>query len=302
MLKSLVRRLPEPIKAPIRRRVVAYGQKVNAPAPLSAADHDHWKRNGYLIMPQLFAPEQVARGAAGFDEAWATRRADDRSLVIDAYVTGGTQRRMHLADAPDEARSEVYKLNDLYLVDDVVRSMILAPALLSAMRELVGDDVVAINSLHFERGSTQQFHVDTYYMPPPPGGQLIVSSICLEDVHADAGPLQYYPGSHLIDPFLNDDGDRRCRNPQELAMATDYFATRCAEHGLEPTTFLGRAGDTFLWHEQLLHGGSAIVDMARTRRSIVTHYWTKSTMPPDDLVVAWGAGHVLQRNHAPVPA
>jgi ectoine hydroxylase-related dioxygenase (phytanoyl-CoA dioxygenase family) len=302
MLKSLVSRLPEPIKAPIRRRVVAYGQRVNASAPLTQSQHDRWERDGYLILPQLFSPTKVARGAAGFDEAWARRQHEDRGLVIDAYVTGGVQQRMRLGAAPDVARAEVYKLNDLYLVDDVVRSMVLAEPLVAAMRELVGDDVVAINSLHFERGSTQQYHVDTYYMPPPPGGQLIVSSICLEDVHPDAGPLMYYPGSHLIEPFLNDSGDRRCRNPAELAVATEYFAGRCAEQGLEPTTFCGSAGDTFLWHEQLLHGGSAIADMARTRRSIVTHYWTKSTMLPDAVVVPWGAGYYLQRDHAPVPA
>ena len=40
-----------------------------------------------------------------------------------------------------------------------------------------------------------------------------------------------------------------------------------------------RAGDVFLWHEQLLHGGTEIADMQRTRKSLVTHYWTKSSMP-----------------------
>lgn len=306
MLKSLVSRLPEPIKAPIRRRVVAYGQRVNAPieplvhARAASAQRQRWDRDGYLILPRLFDAEQVARAAAGFDQAWADRVVDDRSLVIDAFVTGGTPQRMHLRDAPDHARAQVYKLNDLYLVDNIVRSMVLAEPLLAAMRELVDDDVVAINSLHFERGSSQQYHVDTYYMPPPANGELIVSSICLEDVHPDAGPLKYFPGSHLIEPFINDVGDRRARNQAELAVATEYFAGKCAERNLTDTTFCGTAGDTFLWHEQLLHGGSDIVDMSRTRRSIVTHYWTKSSMPPDADIVAFGAGYYLRRDPQPV--
>jgi phytanoyl-CoA hydroxylase len=292
----LVRRLPEPIKAPVRRRVVQYRQR-NIPQPTR---RERWDQNGYLILPKLFDRATAARGAQTFDDAWANRRADDRSLVIDAFVTGGQPQRLHLGEAPDEARSQVYKLNDMYLVDDFIRSLILAEPLLAAIRELVNDDVVAINSLHFERGSTQQYHVDTYYMPPPPGGQLIVSSICLENVHPDAGPLKYYPGSHRIQPYLNADGDRRARNGDELATATEYFLGQCNEHNLQPTTFCGRKGDTFLWHEQLLHGGSEIADMARTRRSLVTHYWTRSSVPADFDIVPFGSGYYLRRPHQSV--
>jgi len=291
----LVRHLPEPIKAPIRRQVVRYRER-NEPAE-TLSRRERWDRDGYLILPKLFDRNQVARGAKTFDDAWATRAADDRSLVIDAFVTGGTPQRLRLRDAPDAARLQVYKLNDMYLVDEFVRSLILAEPLVEAMRELVDDDVVAINSLHFERGSNQQYHVDTYYMPPPPGGQLIVSSICLENVHPDAGPLKYYRGSHKIPPYLNPDGDRRARNTDELAVATEYFMGRCAEFGLQPSTFCGRRGDTFLWHEQLLHGGTEIADMARTRRSLVTHYWTKSAMPAGSDIVRSGAGYYLRRDH-----
>ncbi len=78
------------------------------------------------------------------------------------------------------------------------------------------------NSLNFIWGSQQPDHFDTWYMPPPPVPEcppegplkhamhrfrppppppfgLAVSSICLEDVHPDAGPLMYYPGSHALE-------------------------------------------------------------------------------------------------------
>ncbi len=289
------RRIPEPVKAPLRKSVAQYRQRTAPPETLTR--RELWDRDGYLILPKLFDRATVARGAKVFDDAWATRTTDDRELVIDAYVTGGTPCRLPFGQAPDEARRQVYKLNDMYLVDDFIRSLVLAEPLLEAMRELVDDDVVAINSLHFERGSTQQYHVDTYYMPPPTGGELIVSSICLENVHPDAGPLKYYRGSHKIAPYLNADGDRRARNPDELATATEYFDGKCKEYGLQPSTFCGRRGDTFLWHEQLLHGGSPIADMTRTRRSLVTHYWTKSSMPADADIVRFGAGYYLRRPH-----
>ena len=304
ILQPLVRRLPEPIKAPLRKQVVRHRERHAGPPPPPPSRRELWERDGYLVLAGLFDRAQARWAANGFDHAWATRRQHGRGLVIDAFVTGagGPPRRMHLADAPEVARDEVYKLNDMYLVDDLVRSMVLAEPLVAAMRELVGDDVEAINSLHFERGSSQQYHVDTYYMPPPTGGQLIVSSICLEDVHPDAGPLKYFPGSHRLPPYLNSDGDRRARNQDELVDATAHFAEQCGHHGLQDTTFCGKAGDTFLWHEQLLHGGSDIVDMRRTRRSIVTHYWTKSSMAAEADIVPYGAGFYLRRDPQPVPA
>jgi len=294
----LVRRLPEPIKAPIRRQFMRYRQR-NEPAE-TLSRRERWDRDGYLILPKLFDRAQVARGARGFDEAWETRELGDRDLVIDAFVLGPKSKRMRLRDAPDAAREHVYKLNDMYLVDDFIRSLILAEPLVEAMRELVDDDVVAINTLHFERGSSQQYHVDTYYMPPPPGGRLIVSSICLEDVHPDAGPLKYYRGSHNIQPYINCDEDRRVRNPSELADATAYVMRCCADLGLQPSTFCGRRGDTFLWHELLVHGGTEIADMARTRRSIVTHYWTRRAMPAGSDVVPSHGGYYLRRPHQPI--
>lgn len=64
------------------------------------------------------------------------------------------------------------------------------------------------NSLHFKRGSEQELHFDIYCMPPPPEGRLIVTSICLEDVHPNAGPIIYIPGSHKMTPFVGAQGNR----------------------------------------------------------------------------------------------
>jgi hypothetical protein len=50
------------------------------------------------------------------------------------------------------------------------------------------------NSLNFERGSQQPFHIDTWYMPPPVEGRMVVASIAVDDVDADNGPMAYYPG------------------------------------------------------------------------------------------------------------
>lgn len=257
---------------------------------------DEWANNGFLVLPGLFGQDQIA-AADLFDEAWATKNERDPSMVVDAYAV--EPARQYLRDVPDHARNHPYKINDLFLESEAVRSLVLDERLLAWLRTLAGDEVVAINSLHFERGSTQGYHVDTFFMPPPPGGTLIVSSICLEDVHPQAGPLGYFPGSHRIAPWLNCDGDRRARSPGELEAGIQYMQARVSALSLQPQLFLGHGGDTFLWHEQLFHSGTPIVDISRTRKSIVTHYWTKSCMGGWD-VQPHGSGWYLRRPPAEV--
>lgn len=295
-LRTLLRRLPDPVKIFIRE-TLNFGSPVRkARAPLRRA---RWNREGFAVLGSFFERDEIQTARGVLDQVWAERHDDDRGLVIDVLSGDSAPRRIRLGEASDDARRQIYKLSDVYLVDERVRSLVLEPRLVKRLKELVGEEVVAINSLHFERGSTQDFHMDTFYMEAPPGGQLIVSSICLEDAHPDAGPLKYFPKSHLIAPFINIDGDRRARSYQEVDDATAYYHSEVLSRGLKEARFCGKAGDTFLWHEQLFHGGSPINDMNRTRRSIVTHYWTKSSMVGWDIEPSYG-GYYLRRPHQTV--
>ncbi len=295
-VRGLLRRLPEPVKTSLRKLLVFRTPKRN---PRTSIRTQAWDRDGYAVLPGFFEDHRIQAAARLFDESWARRKSDGLGLVIDILSGGSVQGRMRFSEAPDDCRGSIYKLNDLYLVNESVRALVLDCRLVEHLKELVGEEVVAINSLHFERGSTQGYHVDTFYMEPPPGGRLIVSSICLEDAHPDAGPLQYYPGSHLIPPFLNIDGDRKARTDQEFIDATAYLDLHVRRRDLRETQFCGNSGDTFLWHEQLYHGGSPIKDITRTRRSIVTHYWTKASMIGWDVAPSHG-GYYLRREHQSV--
>ena len=136
-------------------------------------------------------------------------------------------------------------------------------------------------------------------MPPPPGGVLIATSICLEDVHPDAGPLNYVAGSHSIPPFLNVDGGRNVRTAEEQDQANWYYRSAMADRKMSDEYFLGNAGEVIIWHEQLMHGGSPIKNMARTRKSLVTHYWRCAEMDPA-VLLPHGSGFYFNRPHQPV--
>jgi ectoine hydroxylase-related dioxygenase (phytanoyl-CoA dioxygenase family) len=99
-------------------------------------------------------------------------------------------------------------------------------------------------------------------------------------------PLVYYPGSHkteISDFFDWGDGsilfesDSK-RQPHELSV---YLAERMKNAGIEPEVFCPKKGDVFIWHGNLSHEGSKILNEELTRRSYVTHFTSLDAYPPE---------------------
>ena len=255
-----------------------------------------WHEQGFLVFPQMFDAERVDALTEEIDRLWAERRDDDRGLVIDVFIDTPDERRVRFRDATDEARRLPYKLNDLYLVSPLVREAILDRRLLDAIDDLLTGVPVVCNSLTFERGSQQRFHVDTFYMPPVVPEKMLASWIALEDADDRAGPLRYYPGSHVIPPYRFSDGRVNAR-PDEMDDFDDYIDKEIADRGLDWTTFPARKGDVFVWHAQLYHGGAPIEDMGLTRKSLVTHYFRAQDMDPASVEDIGGGRCYLRREH-----
>lgn len=266
---------------------------------LDQEQREHWEDRGFLILPQFFSPEPLEALLAEVRDTWESEDQSSNPLVVDVLEgeLGGVRRRMR--DLPTAVQHLSHKLNDLYLCSRLCRQIVLDAGLIAILRELLEDEPVAINSLNFEKGSRQRYHFDTYYMPPPIEGRMAVTSICLEDVHPDAGPLMYYPGSHVIPPFRFPHGGIN-QADADMAPATQYIEEALAQRNLPSETFCGRRGDVFIWHAQLYHGGSIINDPTRTRRSVVTHYWGREGMQ-GEIARAETGGLYLDRPHQPVP-
>jgi hypothetical protein len=100
--------------------------------------------------------------------------------------------------------------------------------------------------------------------------------LAMEDIHADAGPLFYYPGSHRW-PVMSNALIGRRGFATSLDSAQDPFAEAwralCAAQNAQPHTFLARKGQALIWCANLLHGGSPQIDPGLTRWSQVTHYY-----------------------------
>jgi ectoine hydroxylase-related dioxygenase (phytanoyl-CoA dioxygenase family) len=267
-------------------------ERAAEPPALTAGQVAQWNRDGFLILRDFMSPEDIARVKGVVDDEWANTAANDHE--IDVLSGAHAFRSFRMAQAPEGARREVYKLNNLFARRSEIRQVALAPKLRKVCGQLLDGEPMICNSLNFERGSQQDLHIDTWYMPPPVEGMMVVASIAIDDVTADNGPMAYLPGSHLIPPYRFSDG-RLNENPDERELCRAYLRREIAARGLQEVEFRGKSGDVFLWHAQLLHGGRPIRDMTQTRSSLVVHYWRACDLPREHVRVDPAAGSYLGR-------
>ena len=150
-------------------------------------------------------------------------------------------------------------------------------ALVSA---LLGHEATLFQSINFLTGSEQHTHSDSIHMSTFPLGGMAAAWVALEDITPDNGPLHYYPGSHRLPYYLNADyqneGSAWLTGDQDYTAYEATIARKITEAGIQKQIFLARKGDVFIWHANLLHGGEPQHDRARTRKSMVFHYFSRA--------------------------
>ncbi|MBW3565284.1 MAG: phytanoyl-CoA dioxygenase family protein [Acidobacteria bacterium] len=158
----------------------------------------------------------------------------------------GDETLRPLADLPVDATRPGARIHEAQSHSRAARDLYLDPSLHRLAALLLGEPVIAIQSILFEYGSGQALHRDPYYVKTDPPGLLVAAWIALEDIHPDSGPLVYVPGSHHS--TANDDVEEA------------------------RVIFTPRSGEVLFWHPGLLHGGSPVADPHRTRKSYVIHF------------------------------
>jgi len=244
-------------------------------AVLNGEQQLSWDEKGYLVFRNFFSSAQLDPINDLIDNLWQTRESDvAQSVVTDIFLSTDQEQRLYFSDAPDDARGQPYKLNDLYLSFDEIRNVVLEQRLSSLINGLLDGEPMVCNTLNLEYGSQQDMHQDTLYMPSRVTNKMVASWIALEPATRGNGPLILYPGSHKAAPHLFSSG-RTNAIGAEMRGYFAYAKSLIAEHGIEPIEFHAEKGDLLIWHSQLLHGGSAIAEQGSTRKSLVTHYFRR---------------------------
>ena len=158
------------------------------------------------------------------------------------------------------------RLANLPLYSAAARQVALNRTVLEVVETAFGKPADIVGSLYFERGSGQNIHRDTPAFYTIPLNNYFGVWHALEDIHPDSGVLTYYEGGHHVAP------DREYVGSNKMESYFTEVESACLSHGLPKRKVVAKKGDTIIWHPELPHGGSEIIDKSKSRRSIVYHY------------------------------
>lgn len=169
------------------------------------------------------------------------------------------------------------RVQDAWREDEDVRAIAANPAILNLLAELYGRPAFAFQTLNFPTGTQQAVHSDTAHFSSSPEGFMCGVWVAMEDIDDDNGPLVYFPGSHRLPHFANDQlgvlSAMQDDRAEHYGRYVELWRRLTQAHGLAPETFRARKGQALIWSARLLHGGAPHRDTSRTRWSQVTHYY-----------------------------
>ncbi len=213
--------------------------------------------DGYMVLQGFFTAEEVERH----------NKEVDRLLEEKKVAFNYTGRKI----------MEAYKQSGF-----IDRHFFRRPELIRILNFVIGKKVIPFQTIHFVEGSEQRAHSDFIHMTTFPQGHLIAAWTALEEVSPDNGTLFFYPGSHRLPYITTQDypsGNTRWMiGPQSNKKHEDKIEEVIQENGLKKKLFEGKKGDVFIWHANLIHGGSRIGRPGSSRKSMVAHYFTKEVI------------------------
>jgi ectoine hydroxylase-related dioxygenase (phytanoyl-CoA dioxygenase family) len=166
------------------------------------------------------------------------------------------------------------------------------PALAAALQELTGEPMAVHLNLTGWRSTRRRWHFDQYLNEPYVGAYYAAAWIALDNIHPDAGPFEYVPGSHRWWPpisqhkmraALGNDGTGPDWPTHSERILTPLFEAELAARGITPQPFLANRGDVLIWHSRLLHQGSIPRNPHMERRGLIAHFsgiHHRPDMPP----------------------
>lgn len=164
-----------------------------------------------------------------------------------------------------------YRVANLHLRSEALLEIGLTELCHEYAKRFFGAQSTIYTSLFFKHGSQQSPHIDTPFFWTRPFNLFVGVWVALEDVREDAGPLIYYPGSHLL--FNSEQSLREVFIEAERDVQKMFGLMQARiEQTCKPEYATIRKGDVVIWHPGLMHGGSLAKNQELTRQSAVFHF------------------------------
>lgn len=230
---------------------------------LSTSQLADYHRQGFLVVPGLIPPTALDRYEQRFiDIALGAAPCDaPMNVMRDVMVVKG-------AVTP---RTELHGVNKLMNFEDdpVLYGYTQEPALLAAVRTIVGQDIYSISTNVFNKppdvDGRHPLHQDLRYFRIRPADKIVAAWTALSPATRESGCLTAVPGSHKGE--LLDHG-----NPDWEFVNAGFFGIDSGGDGLSERSYIElERGDTVLFHPLLIHG-SGRNRSDDFRRAISSHY------------------------------
>ena len=210
-----------------------------------------YERDGFLLVPRLYSPEEVSR----LRDHFTVLRAAGSYPGDTAGVESGS----------DDPLKRYPRMIHMHRWDETSLRWLTDARLGLVMTALLGREPLAVQTmLYFKppgaRG--QAVHQDQYYLRAEPG-TCMAAWLALDDADEENGCLVVVPGSHRL-PVL-------CTKTADTSVSFTDVTVPLPE-GMEPAPVTMSVGDVLFFHGSLIHGSYPNLSPDRFRRALIGHY------------------------------
>lgn len=230
---------------------------------ITTTQREEFERQGYLVVKGLFSQEEAEMLKTHFMQKHANG-------PVPGYFQPLTEA---------EAEGDVLKMYPRFMhphrTDDLSMKYMLDPRVFAALRELIGEEALACQSMFYFKppgAKGQALHQDNFYLKVEPG-TCVAAWTAVDPSDEENGGLYIVPKSQH--------GDIQC--PHE-ADPTQSFTREevTVPEGLRPVPALLEAGDVLFFNGNVIHGSYPNSSCDRFRRSFICHYVGISTLKASD--------------------
>ena len=216
-----------------------------------------YERDGFLTVPGMFSPSEVAELRDAFMAQAAEGRVE--GLNTDSRIQDPNDplyrhgRMMHPHRRPE-----------LPIGPLSMRTM-LDPRIGRVLEALWDEPPVAAQSMFYFKppgARGQDLHQDNFYLRVKPGS-CMAAWVAVDDADAENGGMLVVPGSHRFDIICPEASDR-----------TKYFSSEHVDvpEGYAAVQTVLKASDVLFFNGSLIHGSNPNTSADRFRCSFICHY------------------------------
>jgi phytanoyl-CoA hydroxylase len=228
---------------------------------LSEGEVRTYREQGYIVVPDVLTPEEVAGLRAATDQIVAgAAQVSEHDAVYD----------LEPGHSPETPR--VRRINNPHMRHPAFGAMVRHPRIVACLNDLWGPnvrfDISKLNMKSPGYGSPVEWHQDWAFYPHT-NDDLAAVGIMLDDATPENGPMLMLPGTHKGPVYDH-------RSPGYFVGGIDAVKEKLNVADARPC--LGKAGSITIHHVRMVHGSAANTS-DRPRRFMLLQYRAADAWP-----------------------